>query len=91
MTTKILDNKICTFNFFCRGVSHEKKQRFGRFSSLPPRPPSKSEHFIFIVVSLSLIACPAIFHSVLRLCRACLDLLLLVVGAFTFEPRLSVH
>ena len=24
--------------FYCRGVSHEK-QRFGRFSSLPPRPP----------------------------------------------------
>ena len=57
MTTKFLDNKICDFKFYCRGVSHEqKKQRFGRFSSLPPRfpPPSETENVIFIVVSPSL-------------------------------------
>ena len=61
MTTKFLDNKICNFKFFfSRGVSHEKKkQRFGRFPSLPPNcppplPPSKPQNFIFIVVSPSL-------------------------------------
>ena len=36
--------KFALSNFYCRGVSHEK-QRFGRFASLPPRPPtSKSEN-----------------------------------------------
>ena len=55
MTTEFLDNKICTFKICCRGVSHEKNSVFGRFSSLPPRPPPlKSENFIFIVVSPSL-------------------------------------
>ena len=33
--------------FYCRGVSHEK-QRFGRFSSLPPKPPPlKNRKFYF--------------------------------------------
>ena len=44
MTTKCL----ALSNFYCRGVSHEK-QRFGRFSSLPPRPPPplKERNFYF--------------------------------------------
>ena len=46
MTTKSLDNKICTFKIYCRGVSHEK-QRFGRFSSLPPSPPPPKTKFYF--------------------------------------------
>ena len=33
--------------FYCRGISHTK-QRFGRFSSLPPRPPPlKNREFYF--------------------------------------------
>ena len=54
MTTNFSTIKLALSKFCCRGVSHEK-QRFGRFSCLPPRrPPSKSENFIFIVVSPSL-------------------------------------
>ena len=46
--------KFAISKFYCRGVSHEK-QRFGRFSSLPPRPPLKNQNiFILIVVSPSL-------------------------------------
>ena len=58
MTTKFLDNIISTFKILLSWRFHEKKKKnsvFGRFSSLPPRPPPlKSEHFIFIVVSPSL-------------------------------------
>ena len=56
MTTKFLDTKICTFKIILSWRSPRKKQRFGRFSSLPPNPPppSQSENYIFIVVSPSL-------------------------------------
>ena len=56
MTTKFHDNKTCTFKILLswRFPTKKKKQRFGRFSSLPPRPPSKGENFILIVVSPSL-------------------------------------
>ena len=42
MTTKCLDNKICTFNILLswRFPRRKKKQRFGRFASLPPFPSS---------------------------------------------------
>ena len=46
MTTKFFDNKICETKFYCRGVSHEK-QRFGRFSSLPPSHPPQNRKFCF--------------------------------------------
>ena len=45
MTTKFLDNQICTFKSLLSWCSprnekkKKKKQRFGRFSSLPPRTP----------------------------------------------------
>ena len=53
MTTKFLDNKMCTSKFYCRGVPHEK-QRFGRFSSLPPRPPaSKSKIYFYCRLAVS--------------------------------------
>ena len=39
MTTKFLDNKICDFKILLSWRCPRKKQRFGRFSSLPPRPP----------------------------------------------------
>ena len=57
MTTKFLDNHICTFKFFLSWrFPRTKKNVFGRFSSPPPRPtPLKSANFIFIVVSPSLI------------------------------------
>ena len=51
MTTKILDNKISTFKILLSWRFPRKQAFLGRFSSLPPRPPTlKSEHFIFIVV-----------------------------------------
>ena len=41
MTTKFLDNKICTFRILLSWRSHKNKPLsvFGRFSSLPPKPP----------------------------------------------------
>ena len=58
MTTKFLDNKICTFKIYRRGASHKKKKTafwtiFLSAAKVPP--PSKSENSIFIVVSPSLI------------------------------------
>ena len=49
MTTKVLDNKICTFRIFIVvAFSHEKNSVFGRFSPLPPRPPPlKKRKFYF--------------------------------------------
>ena len=54
MTTKYFDNKICDFKILLSWRFPRKKQSFGRFSSLPPRPPLKIPNFIFIVVSPSL-------------------------------------
>ena len=55
-TTNFSTIKISILKFYCRGVSHEKKQCFWTISPLPPTPtPLKSANFIFIVVSLSLI------------------------------------
>ena len=55
MTTNFFDNKICNFKILLSWRFPQKKQRFGRFSSVPPRrPPSKTENVIFIVVSPSL-------------------------------------
>ena len=55
MTTKFLDNKICTFKILL-SWRFPRKTAFWTIFSLPPRapPPSKSENFIFIVVSPSL-------------------------------------
>ena len=57
MTTKFLDNKnVALSKFYCRGVSHEKQRFWMIFLSAPTAPPPlKSEIFIFIVVSPSLI------------------------------------
>ena len=60
MTTKFLDNQICTFKILLSWrvprKNKTKKNVFGRLSSLHPRPsPLKSANFIFIVVSPSLI------------------------------------
>ena len=48
--TKFLDNKICTFKILL-SWRFPRKQRFGRFSSLPPMPPPplKTANLIFIV------------------------------------------
>ena len=55
MTTKFLDNKICTFKILLSWRFPRKKHVFGRFASLPPNPhPLRKANFIFIVVSLSL-------------------------------------
>ena len=53
MTTKFLDNNIFKFSkFYCRGVSHEK-QHFGRFSSLPPRPPPRKKRKFYFYCRLA--------------------------------------
>ena len=56
MTTKFLDNKICTLKILLSWRFPTKTSIFGQFPSLPPRPPPplKSENFIFIVVSPAL-------------------------------------
>ena len=55
MTTIIFDNKICDFKILLSWHFHEKS-RFGTvFLSAPKAPPSKTENYIFIVVSPSLI------------------------------------
>ena len=51
MTTKCLDNKICTFKNFIVVAFPTKNSVFGRFSSLPPflsAPPLKSENCILL-------------------------------------------
>ena len=49
MTTKIFDCKICTFKILLSWrFPQKKKQRFGRFSSLPPNlAPLKKREFYF--------------------------------------------
>ena len=42
--------KFALLKFYCRGVSH-KKQRFGRFSSLSPRPPPQKAKILFLLSS----------------------------------------
>ena len=57
MTTKFLDNRICTFKILLSWCFPQNTAFFGQYSSLPPRPtppPFKSAHFISIVVSPSL-------------------------------------
>ena len=57
MTTKFLDNKICTFIILLlRNFPRKKNSVLDDFPLCPQGlPPSKSENFIFIVVSPSLI------------------------------------
>ena len=48
MTTKLLDNKICTFKILLSWHFPREKQRFGRYSSLPPFPsPPQRRKFYF--------------------------------------------
>ena len=47
MTTKFLENKICTFRIYCRGVSHEKQRFWTIFLSAPEAPPPQSKSFIY--------------------------------------------
>ena len=55
MTTKFLDNKIWTFKILLSWRFPRKTAFWTIFLSAPQgHPPSKSENFIFIVVSLSL-------------------------------------
>ena len=55
MTTKFLDNKICTFKILLSWRFPRKTAFLTIFLSAPKAPPpSKSEHVIFIVVSPSL-------------------------------------
>ena len=56
MTTQVLDNKNCTFNFVFLwwhfpGIFF--KQRFGRFSSLPPMPPPPQNREFYFYCCLS--------------------------------------
>ena len=55
MTTNFSTMKLALSKFFCSGVP-KKNSVFGRFSSLPPipPPPSKTQMFIFSIVSPSL-------------------------------------
>ena len=55
MTTKFLDNKICTFKIILSWRFPRKTAFLDDFPLCPPGPPLKSENFIFIVVSPSLI------------------------------------
>ena len=54
MTTKFFDYKIGTFEFYCRGISHEK-QRFGTiFLSAPTaRPPQKRKFYFYCRLAVS--------------------------------------
>ena len=64
MTTKLLDNKICTFKILL-SWRFPRKQAF--LDSSPKAPPLKSENFIFIVVSRSLnyVAQPSCFNALI--------------------------
>ena len=61
MTAKFLDNKICTFKILLLWRFPRKQAFLDDFPLCPrgPPPPLKSENFIFIVVSPSLIPCAA--------------------------------
>ena len=52
MTTKFLDNKIFKFKMLLSCLSHEK-QRFGRFSPLPPRPPPLKKRKLYFYCRLA--------------------------------------
>ena len=54
MTTKFLDNKIFNFKILLSWRSQRKTAFWTIFLSAPKAPTSKSEQFIFIVVSPSL-------------------------------------
>ena len=63
MTTKVLDNKNCTFKILLSWRFPRKTAFWTTFLSAPLSPPPlKTAHFIFIVVSPSLIcsATPAL-------------------------------
>ena len=51
VTTKFLDNKICTFKILLSWRFPRKNSVLDDFTLCPKSPPSKSEAFIFIVVS----------------------------------------
>ena len=50
MTTKFLDNKICTFKFLL-SWRFPQKNVLGRFSSMPPTPPPPSKAKILFLLS----------------------------------------
>ena len=54
MTTKFLDNKICTFKILLSWRFPRKQAFWDNFPPCPQAPPLKSEIFIFIVVSPAL-------------------------------------
>ena len=65
MTTKLFDNQICTFKFLLSWRFPRKKKKKTAFWTIflsAPKAPSKIEHFIFIVVSLSLTKSPVEVH-----------------------------
>ena len=57
MTTKFLDNKICTFEILLSWCFPRRIAFLDRVPLCPQCPPLKSTNFIFIVVSQSLILC----------------------------------
>ena len=76
--------KFALSKFYCRGVSHAK-QRFGRFSSLPPRPPPPQKRKFYFYCRLAVSDTPqnadirripeSAFSGVLRF-RVCFGALL---------------
>ena len=51
MTTKFLDNKICTFKILLSWRFPRKNSVLGRFSSLPPRPSPSKAKILFLLSS----------------------------------------
>ena len=70
MTTKFLDNKICTFKIFVVEAFPTRKQRCGWFSSQPPNapPPLKTANFLFYC-RLALSLCDLVLMHLYSPCR----------------------